>query len=141
MIKKILVFILLANILYAGDDDGISTSGTWVTQGYILESINSTGFNRSIYSHIANLGSTNPAAIYDGNNILAGISYQFETIVKPAWFDDLRHERGHLYLPQSLGIVYPFQSFRIGLGFSQRYNSLLSMPDMIRTTESQPEGS
>jgi long-subunit fatty acid transport protein len=39
-----------------------------------------------------------------------------------------------------VGIDYPLKSFRVGLGFSQRYNSVLGMDAMEITTEYQPEG-
>jgi len=138
--KKIIVLLVMYNLVYAGDLDRVGTTTLWVTQGYVFESISGTGFGRSIYSNVANLGSTNPAAIYDVDNISMGISYQFESAIKQAWFVDLNHERGHLYLPQSLGIIYPLKSFRIGIGFSQRYNSFFSTDEYESTSEFQPEG-
>ncbi len=140
--KKVIILLVLCNLMYAGDWDRVSTSsaGAWLTQGYIFESINGTGFTRSIYSHVANLGSTNPAAIYDSTHISLGLSYQLESAIKPAWILDINHERGRLYLPQSAGIVLPLKNFQIGLGFNQHYNSVLDFGTYEVTTAEQPEG-
>lgn len=112
----------------------------FLTQGYVLESISGSGFTNSTSSHVTNISSSNPASLHNFDNVSVGLSYQFESSIKPAWIVNINHERKKTTLPQSFGLVLPFNKLRIGLGFSQRYNSILDFGKVeIRTIEN-PEG-
>ena len=111
-----------------------------LTQGYVFESINGKGFSNCTGNHIANITSSNPASISDFKKMSFGLSCQFESSVKPAWIENMNHERDKADFTQSFGLILPFKRLAIGFGFSQRYNSILDFGKMERTTIENPEG-
>lgn len=108
--------------------------------GYVLESINGTGFTNSTFNHITNISSSNPASIHDFTNISSGISYQFQSSKNLTTSEDITHERGRLNVPQSFGLVIPFKMLSIGFGFSQQYNSNLGFGKTELSTLPLPDG-
>jgi hypothetical protein len=143
--KKIMLMIwlvcLLFNIRAQVTREGLDAiPEPFKTQGFVIEPISGSGFDKSVNTHIANITSSNPAILYDFNGMALGLSYQFESAIKPAWIADLDYHRGATYIPQSFGLVMPLNRFRIGAGFSQRYNSIFEYEPMAITSAEQPEG-
>ena len=77
-------------------------------------------------------------AEFDDTNL--GISYLFESKIDPAWIANITHERGYIYLPQSFGLLIPFNYLNLGLGFAQIYNSEARFGALEITTINNPEG-
>jgi hypothetical protein len=134
MRKSVLLFILL---LFAVSLSAQSLStkvfGINIPQGFVLESISSKGFQSSGINHPANMNSMNPAALYAFESLSAGFSYQWDYYKMPNWYANIEHRRIHNVYPQSVGLVMPFNNVRLGLGFSQRYNSEVDYGMIIGT--------
>ncbi|MBD3225628.1 MAG: hypothetical protein GF313_12945 [Caldithrix sp.] len=111
----------------------------FLPQGDVIRSMNGAGFNNSLYNHITNISSSNPASLNDFNKMSAGLSFHFETSLKPAWLGLGNHERDQKYVPQSFGFVLPFKRWAVGFGFSQRYNSILDFGKVAITTFNNPD--
>lgn len=108
--------------------------------GLVLENLSSFGFVQNSNYAIENISSSNPASLINFDSALVGISYQYVSMQNPGWFGDIMHKRAYPLLPQSVGAVYPLNNLRIGIGISQRYNSLLDYGEMNVTTFAQPDG-
>ena len=106
--------------------------------GYMLDPLNGYGYNSSTLTMASDIVNSNSSAIaeFDGTSI--GISYLFESKIDPAWIADITHERGYNYLPQSFGIVIPYNYLNLGFGFAQIYNSEVKYgPIKITTIDNQ----
>ena len=112
----------------------------FLTQGFVLESLSGLGFPGSNFTTISNISSCNPASLYDFETLSLGLSHQFDSELYPAWIAGIGHKRVNNYFPQSVGLVFPINIFRFGLGFSQRYNSILDFGKIPIVTLEQPEG-
>jgi len=117
-----------------------TSDAMFLPQGYVLESLGGFGYSNCTIVTIPNICNSNPALITDFNNMSVGISYQFDTNIKPAKWYDLTHRRIMNGFPQSVGFVIPFKNLRIGIGASQRYNSRLDYGKISVTTAEKPEG-
>lgn len=108
--------------------------------GLVLENLSSLGFVQNNNYAIENISSSNPASLINFDSALVGISYQCVSTQNPGGQGDIMHKRADPLLPQSLGAVYRLDNLRIGIGVSQRYNSLLDFGEMKVTTIAQPDG-
>jgi hypothetical protein len=108
--------------------------------GLVLENLSSFGFVQNSNYAIENISSSNPASLINFDSALVGISYQYVSTQNPGGQGDIMHNRAYPLLPQSLGAVYPINNFRIGIGISQRYNSLLDFGEIRITSVENPYG-
>jgi hypothetical protein len=139
-----LILFFLPNSSLIGDDpQRAGTIPNYVNvfqQGFVLESLSGYGFSSATYSPIFNIGSGNPASVTDFSQFSVGFSYQANTKIDPFALSDVTFQRVNSFIPQSAGMVYPFQSFRIGAGFSQKYSAELRIEDIPIRTIQYPEG-
>lgn len=112
----------------------------YIQHGLVLENLSSFGFVQNSNYAIENISSSNPASLANFDSALVGISYQYVSTQNPGWWGDIMHKRAYPLFPQSIGAVYPFDNFRIGIGVSQRFNSLLDYGERKVTTIAQPDG-
>jgi|GEM_PF-2358703 len=141
MRKSVLLFILLLfAISLSAQSLSTKVFGINIPQGFVLESISSKGFQSSGINHPVNINSMNPAALNAFESLSAGLSYQWDYYKMPNWWANIEHRRIHNVYPQSVGLVMPFNNVRLGLGFSQRYNSQLDCAKMEIFTIDHPEG-
>ena len=108
--------------------------------GLVLENLSSFGFVQNSNYAIENISSSNPASLINFDSTLVGISYQYVSMQNPGWLGDIMHKRAYPLLPQSIGAVYPLDNLRIGIGVSQRFNSLLDYGEIPITTVENPYG-
>jgi len=113
---------------------------TPLTQGYVIESINGRGFSQCTGNHISNISSSNPASISDYKRPSFGISYQRESVVNPAIWNDIKHQRNQKNIPQSIGFLLPINQYVLGFGFSQRYDSKHTFGPFEIFTFDDPDG-
>lgn len=144
MVKHTLLILALviSSILVAQDTKKLSSTipVLYLPHGYVLESISGTGFQNCVNNHIANISSSNPASSSHFNKLSFGLSYQFESSTQPGWIADIVRMREQNKYPQSFGLIVPVKMFRVGLGYSQRYNSVLDFGQMEKITPDQPYG-
>jgi len=108
--------------------------------GLVLENLSSLGFVQNSNYAIENISSSNPASLINFDSLLVGVSYQYVSEQNPGWIVDIINKRAYPFLPQSIGAVYPLDNLRIGIGISQRYNSLLDYGEIPFTTVENPYG-
>ena len=87
-------------------------NATFLTQGFVQESLSGLGFPGSNITTISNISSCNPASLYDFETLSLGLSNQFDSELYPAWVAGIGHKRVNNYFPQSVGIVFPINTFR-----------------------------
>jgi hypothetical protein len=109
-------------------------------QGFVLESLNGLGTTNCTIQTVSGIGSGNPAGLCDFQRPSVGIGGQIETDIQPAWLAGIGYRRGRPFLPQSAGLAVPAGDWRIGIGFSQRYNAVMDFGDMEVTTVEDPDG-
>ena len=117
-----------------------SFEATNFQHGLVLEHLSSLGFVQNSNYAIENISSSNPASLINFDSALVGISYQYVSTQNPGWMGDIMQKRAYPFLPQSFGAVYPLENFRIGIGISQRFNSLLDYGNIPVTTVENPYG-
>jgi hypothetical protein len=141
MIKRILLVpvIIFYSILTAQDVPKINDEIPilYLPHGYIIESISGTGFQKIVRNNVSNINSNNPASASNFTELSFGLSCQFESLRQPAWTYDFKRKSKY---PQSLGLIIPIKMFRLGLGFNQRYSSILDFGEMELVTTEQPDG-
>lgn len=108
--------------------------------GLVLENLSSLGFVQNSNYAIENISSSNPASLANFDSTLIGMSYQYVSTQNPGWLAEINNKRAYPFLPQSLGAVYPINNFRIGIGISQRFNTLLDFGKIPITTVENPYG-
>ncbi|HET56406.1 MAG TPA: hypothetical protein ENN33_14490 [Ignavibacteria bacterium] len=111
----------------------------YLSQGFVLTNLNSLGIS-NINNSVSNIGTTNPTSMIHFNKISFGGSYHFETKLKEAYLASIGHKRISNELPQSIGIVFPYENFRLGLVFNQKYNSSAEFDRVPITTVEFPDG-
>ena len=111
----------------------------YLSQGFVLTNLNSLGIS-NINNSVSNIGTTNPTSMIHFNKISFGGSYHFETKLKEAYLASIGHKRISNELPQSIGIVFPYENFRLGLAFNQKYNSSAEFDRVPITTVEFPDG-
>ncbi|MCU7494300.1 MAG: hypothetical protein HF314_04180 [Ignavibacteria bacterium] len=128
------IFLLFSSVLVAqANEDHLI-----IPSGFTLESLSGYGYSKTI-DHQSNAASMNPAALDRFTSLAFGISYQFQSDVKPGWIAGIGSTRYHQAIPQSVGLILPYKNLRVGFGFSQKYNSSLLYGDIPVTTTENPD--
>ena len=118
----------------------VAIDAIYFPHGLVLENLSSFGFVQNSNYAIENISSSNPASLINFDSLLVGVSYQYVSEQNPGWIVDIINKRAYPFLPQSIGAVYPLDNLRIGIGISQRYNSLLDFGEIPFTTVENPYG-
>ncbi len=108
-------------------------------QGYPIGELNGLGIS-GLVNNPSNIGAINPATLNNFSNFSIGVSYQFETSIKPAWLVDLGYKKVSNFIPQSAGVIYPYKNFRFGLSMFQRYNGVMDLGPIPVTDSQHPDG-
>lgn len=139
--NKILLVALLTKVTLSQTYQvGTDVKAVFLPQGYVLESLSGFGYSTATTPSISNISSGNPASLLDFKEFSFGLSMQLDSDIKEAWIAQIGHKRISNDLPQSLGIVIPIRSFKIGYSFCQRFNTQLDFGKLEISTVSQPEG-
>lgn len=140
MRKQIVIFLLIfISSVSSAQNQLPENNVNYLSQGFILTNLNSLGVS-NINNSVSNIGTTNPSSLSNFNRISIGGSYHFETKLEEAYIASIGHKRISNELPQSIGIVFPFQNFRLGLAFNQKYNSSAEFDSIPITTVEFPDG-
>ncbi len=140
MRKQIVIFLFILIISTSLAQNQLPENNVnYLSQGFILTNLNSLGISNTNNS-VSNIGTTNPSSLSNFNRISIGGSYHFETKLEEAYIASIGHRRISNELPQSIGIVFPFQNFRLGLAFNQKYNSSPEFDSIPITTVNFPDG-
>lgn len=115
------------------------TSPALLPQGFGIPLLNSKGIS-GIFSDVSNVGSMNPASLYQQKKYSFAFSYQFQNSIDEAYVYDIGTSRIKNYLPQSIGGVIHSNDVSLGIGFSQKYNGSLDFDPIPITTVTEPEG-
>lgn len=134
----IFLFILISSLSFA-QLQVPENNVLYLSQGFVLTNLNSLGIS-NINNSVSNIGTTNPTSMIHFNKISIGGSYHFETKLKEAYLASIGHKRISNELPQSIGIVFPYENFRLGLAFNQKYNSSAEFDRVPITTVEFPDG-
>lgn len=137
-----MVVVLLANPCLQSDD-GIRIGSNNIIvfqQGFVLESLSGYGFSGATYSPIFNIATGNPAEMANFDNFSFGFAHQANTEIDSFGIPDVKFQRVNNFIPQSAGMVYPFQNLRIGAGFSQRYSAEIQFENIPIITLQYPGG-
>lgn len=108
--------------------------------GLVVENLSSFGFVQNSNYAIENISNSNPASLANFDSTLIGMSYQYVSTQNPGWLAEINNKRAYPLLPQSFGAIYPLENLRIGIGVSQRYNSLLDFGEIPITSVENPYG-
>jgi hypothetical protein len=141
----ILSIFILSFVAKAGDAERIPLEYNifLLFQGYTINAYNATGFSNALYSTISDLPDANPASLTDHNKPGIGLSLEYQTGIDQALIpnlDGIDHSRNNQYLPQSFAVIYPFQSFQVGLGFYQKYSGKVEFGPEPIVSPQDPEG-
>ncbi|MFB0517532.1 MAG: hypothetical protein ACETWG_13145, partial [Candidatus Neomarinimicrobiota bacterium] len=113
---------------------------TYLPQGYVLSQLSGQGIVGAVEPSIANLAATNPALMAEFHDISAGVSLQAETKIKPGWIADIGYRRPPKRFLQSIGLVFPLEPLRIGLGYFQKYSAERLIDSVLITSTWEPDG-
>lgn len=136
---KNLVFILVLIYSTFTLSQNNDTQAIIASQGFGINLLNSSG-NSSIDNNISNIGFMNPAAISHFDNYSLGFSYQLSSEIEEGWIADIGTTRKNDWLPQSVGGLYKWNDFSLGIGFEQKYNGGLFTDPIPITTMTNPDG-
>jgi len=141
VLTSLLVLFVCTN-LSAGDPDRIDPRNQifLYNQGFVLESLSGYGVSSSTRLPIFNISTGNPATLSALNTFAVGFSSQFDSKVESFPIDDASFQRINNLVPQSVGLVYPYQDFRVGAGFSQKYSAEILFNEIEMTTVNDPQG-
>lgn len=141
ILSNLILLLVFAN-LFAGDPDRIDPRNQifLYNQGFVLESLSGYGVSSSTRLPIFNISTGNPASMSSFKTFEIGFSNQFDSKVESFPIDDASFERINNLVPQSAGLIYPFQDFRIGAGFSQKYSAEILFNEIEITTVNDPQG-
>ncbi|MCZ7602555.1 MAG: hypothetical protein M5R37_06795 [Melioribacteraceae bacterium] len=137
--RKLFAIVLLLNSLIYSQTEIQENHVLYLSQGFVLTNLNSLGIS-NIKNSVSNIGTINPSAMIYFDKIGIGGSYHFETNIEEAYLASIGHKRISKELPQSIGIVFPYQNFRLGIAFNQKYNSSAEFDRVPITTSEFPDG-
>lgn len=110
-------------------------------QGFPIGSM--SGFGSSgILNNVSNLSALNPAALSSFDRCSAGFSYEYSSEVEQEGrlYTTVKAKRPVSPLPQSVGLVVPYDNFRFGIAMSRYYNiDLTSRFSSINSDFGSPE--
>lgn len=138
------LFILLLSIYFSNNifSQSVrpSSNNTFLfPQGNPIGELNSFGTS-GLYNSVSNIGSINPAALNNFDDISFGFAYQFETNINEAWIVNIGYKRHTNFIPQSAGVLIPYKNFRIGLSTRQGYNGIMDLGLLEVSTIQNPDG-
>jgi hypothetical protein len=141
--KSVGSFFILATLFLSainGQNRITPTSVLFIHQGYVIN--NGLGFANSTVTTAANIAAANPATLADFGKTFLGISFLFASKIDST-LNGIRvnQERMNAWVPQAFGLVLPYQDFRLGLGFNQKYTSVLNVGEITVTDPGNPGGS
>lgn len=136
--KKILISILILFTIEIYSQVA-ATNPIILPQGYSLNLLNSKGTS-GINNSVSNINFINPAALDEFYKITAGISYEYQTNIKEAWFAGIGYKRYSNITPQSFGLIIPIKELKIGISAGQTYKSNMDLGEIPTTTTEQPDG-
>lgn len=137
--RKLFAIVLLLNSLIYSQTEIQENHVLYLSQGFVLTNLNSLGIS-NIKNSVSNIGTINPSAMIYFDKIGIGGSYHFETNIEEAYLARIGHKRISKELPQSIGIIFPYQNFRLGIAFNQKYNSSAEFDRVPITTSEFPDG-
>jgi long-subunit fatty acid transport protein len=136
--KRVFIIFFFYSFLCAQDADRIPLTVNLVRFPETLTILNltSSGISFLANSQVADVTNGNPAALGRFQNLSAGLSWQFESDLTGPDIMDLVLKRDRVWLPQSAGIVYPFNELlRFALGLNRRYSNLCEYTFELITPE------
>ncbi|MBU0475898.1 MAG: hypothetical protein KKF62_17265 [Bacteroidetes bacterium] len=137
--KRAIIFLLLMFNYNIFSQKATESPVAFLPHGLSLPLLNGNG-NSAINNDVANIGSINPAALENFNNFMFGFSYQYEPKINESWIADIGSERINNWIPQSAGIVFPYNELRFAISMNQKYNRALLIGPMEITTIENPSG-
>ena len=138
--KKILIPVVFVISCFSSFSQVLSNNSVFLfPQGDPIGELNSFGTS-GLLNNISNIGSINPAALNNFEKVSFGFSYQLETKLNEAWIAGIGYKRNENFLPQSIGFLYPYKNFRLGLSFRQAYNGIMDIGPIPITTAEYPDG-
>jgi hypothetical protein len=137
-----LIAILFTSMCFAETRTGREIPNQAVLpQGVRWQALSSNGVSYNFPTALSQISGSNPAALNKFDTLTMGLSYQFDTDVKEAYFGRIGYKDNYLYLPQSLALAYPLNNgFSVGVAFAQKYNAGFDLGNLPVTTSSHPEG-
>ncbi len=138
-ILTILIFIFSMYDIFSQINLPVTSNVFLFPQGNPIGELNGLGTS-GILNNISNIGSINPAALSNYNDISFGLSYQFETNINEAWIADIGYKREMDFVPQSAGIIFPIYNLSLGLSMRQSYNGIMDIGPIPVTTTEFPDG-
>jgi len=117
----IVLLLLLFNSIFSQE---FEHNTAFLPQGLSLPLLNGYG-NSAIHNDVSNISAINPAALGNFEKVEFGFSYQYESEIKEAWITEIGSKRINNMVPQSVGLVLPFNNLNFAISMNQRYNSTL----------------
>ncbi len=139
MKKLVLIFFFIFFINLFPQLAQSKTQTAILIQGFNNIELNGYG-SSSLFNKPQNIISLNPSAVCNYEKMSLGISYQAESNIKEAYIAGIGYSRITGSTPESFGITYQYENFRIGIGFGQTYNGNLEFGPIAITTPEQPDG-
>lgn len=127
--KIILIHVFtIISFLFAGNSDRQYSSGPLMpVQGITLDAYNSIGFSNIVFTTIFDLPTSNPASLNEFVSPSVGFNFEYSTPISNAIFGNIAYERSSPWLPSTIGFVYPFNEYKIGLTYHQKYSCSLDL--------------
>lgn len=112
---------------------------THMIQAFSKGAISSYGTS-TLVNKVENIAYLNPSALNHFDNFSVSLSYLFESKIEEAWIARMGHSRVAEEIPESFGIIYPYENFRVGFGFGHAYNGSIDTDPIEVTTIENPDG-
>ncbi len=112
----------------------------YLPAGYVISQLSGLGSSGVVRTTIANACSSNPAAMADFYRITFGMSAQIESKIKPAWFANIGYRRPSDQPIQSVSVVVPVGTVRLGIGYFQKFSAERLIDPIEIKTVLYPEG-
>lgn len=140
----IFTFLFFYNLFSQGDDRNLDGDAhiNYLPQAFIIQSLGSSGYSNTTMIDAFNIGNSNPASLSNFNTLKFGLSYQLESNIDIDNILYKRHKRIYNFLPQSIGMSFPINDIKVGIAYSQIYNSCLQYQPLtlLLITPENPEG-
>lgn len=139
IILIILLFVFGSEIIAQGIRVGIGHDIGFLPQGFSSSLLSGYGCS-TLYNDVSNINSMNPASLDIFNQIEIGISYQLQTEINDSWLANIRSERISNFVPQSVGIIFPYNNLNLAVAMNQKYNRAISSEPVAIVTSEHPSG-
>ena len=141
--SRYLFIFFLCSYLFAQDRGRITPTVNLIRfpESLTISNLSSMGISFRANTHVVDIACGNPAALGQFKNLSAGVSWLFESDIEGSESIDLVLERNKSWLPQSAGLIYPYNDFfRLALGMNRRYSSYLEFEPIPIITPEMPMG-